>query len=166
MIIDFIKDAGESLWDKVTGEDKDRQKAQKIVEFIKGLGIDISGVSADVDNDTVTIKGVTKTQEDREKVILAAGNVKGISHVKDEIKVVPEKRVESADEKVEASGDQKEDANGEARFYSVVKGDTLSAIAKKYYGDANKYPKIFEANKPMLKDPNKIYPGQTLRIPH
>jgi len=47
----------------------------------------------------------------------------------------------------------------------VVKGDTLSAIAKKYYGDANKYNAIFEANKPMLTHPDKIYPGQKLRIP-
>jgi nucleoid-associated protein YgaU len=53
----------------------------------------------------------------------------------------------------------------EARYYTVVKGDTLSKIAKAQYGDANKYPQIFEANKPMLKDPDKIYPGQVLRIP-
>ena len=49
--------------------------------------------------------------------------------------------------------------------YTVVKGDTLSAISKRQYGDANKYMRIFEANKPMLSDPNKIYPGQVLRIP-
>lgn len=53
----------------------------------------------------------------------------------------------------------------EAQYHDVVRGDTLSAIAKKYYGDASKYPKIFEANKPMLSDPDKIYPGQKLRIP-
>ena len=52
-----------------------------------------------------------------------------------------------------------------AQYHTVVKGDTLSAIAKKYYGDASKYPEIFEANKPMLKHPDKIYPGQSLRIP-
>lgn len=56
-------------------------------------------------------------------------------------------------------------AEREPRFHTVVKGDTLSAIALKYLGAANKYPAIFEANKPMLKDPNKIYPGQVLRIP-
>ena len=53
----------------------------------------------------------------------------------------------------------------EAQFYTVVRGDTLSKIAKQYYGDANKYPAIFEANKPMLKSPDLIYPGQMLRIP-
>ena len=50
-------------------------------------------------------------------------------------------------------------------FHKVESGDTLSAISKKVYGDANKYNIIFEANKPMLSDPNKIYPGQMLRIP-
>jgi nucleoid-associated protein YgaU len=53
----------------------------------------------------------------------------------------------------------------EAQYYTVVSGDNLSKIAKHYYGDANKYPVIFEANKPMLTHPDKIYPGQVLRIP-
>ena len=44
-------------------------------------------------------------------------------------------------------------------------GDTLSKIAKQFYGEPNKYSAIFEANKPMLKDPDEIYPGQMLRIP-
>jgi nucleoid-associated protein YgaU len=50
-------------------------------------------------------------------------------------------------------------------LYTVGRGDTLSAIARNYYKDANKYPQIFEANKAMLEDPNKIYPGQVLRVP-
>jgi nucleoid-associated protein YgaU len=53
----------------------------------------------------------------------------------------------------------------EAEFYEVAKGDTLSKIAKQFYGDANKYNVIFEANKPMLSNPDRIYPGQKLRIP-
>ena len=53
----------------------------------------------------------------------------------------------------------------EAVFHTVVSGDTLSKIAKKVYGNAMKYPVIFEANKPMLSHPDKIYPGQVLRIP-
>jgi nucleoid-associated protein YgaU len=52
-----------------------------------------------------------------------------------------------------------------AQFHTVASGESLSLIAKKYYGDAMKYPVIFEANKPMLSDPDKIYPGQVLRIP-
>ncbi|MEK5750200.1 peptidoglycan-binding protein LysM, partial [Acinetobacter nosocomialis] len=53
----------------------------------------------------------------------------------------------------------------ESKFYTVKSGDNLSKIAKEVYGDANQYPKIFEANKPMLKDPDEIFPGQVLRIP-
>ena len=53
----------------------------------------------------------------------------------------------------------------EAQFYTVKSGDSLSKIAKVFYGNAMKYPVIFEANKPMLKSPDKIYPGQVLRIP-
>ena len=56
-------------------------------------------------------------------------------------------------------------AAAEARFHTVVRGDTLSAIAKQFYGDAGKYNAIFEANRPMLSHPDKIYPGQVLRIP-
>ena len=84
-------------------------------------------------------------QATREKVVLCCGNVAGVTQVDDAMTTA-----EPADE---------------SRWYTVVRGDTLSAIAKKYYGDANKYPVIFEANKPMLTHPDKIYPGQKLRIP-
>ena len=78
-------------------------------------------------------------------MILALGNVNGVATVVDEIEVViPEP---------------------EAVFYEVKSGDSLSKIAKAHYGNAMKYNVIFEANKPMLKDPNLIYPGQVLRIP-
>jgi nucleoid-associated protein YgaU len=49
--------------------------------------------------------------------------------------------------------------------YQVKGGDSLSKIAKQFYGDANAWPKIFEANKDILKDPNKIFPGQKLKVP-
>jgi len=93
----------------------------------------------------VSISGSTPDQENREKIILAAGNVQGVDNVEDHLSV--------------------EAPAAEARFYTVVSGDTLSKIAAEQYGNASKYPVIFEANKPMLKDPNKIYPGQNLRIP-
>ena len=81
----------------------------------------------------------------REKILLTVGNTAGISAVDDAIEV--------------------EAAEPEAQFHTVERGDTLSAIAKKYYGKASKYPVIFEANKPMLDNPDRIYPGQVLRIP-
>ena len=91
------------------------------------------------------MKGQVATQEIREKIVLAVGNVEGIAKVEDRLEVTSPQPA--------------------ARYYTVVKGDTLSKVAKQHYGDANKYPQIFEANKPMLKHPDKIYPGQVLRIP-
>jgi nucleoid-associated protein YgaU len=92
----------------------------------------------------VTLKGNAPSQEASEKATLAAGNVANVTKVDNQL-VAP--------------------AADPAQYHDVVKGDTLSAIAKKYYGDANKYNAIFEANKPMLSHPDKIYPGQKLRIP-
>lgn len=91
----------------------------------------------------VTGEGIS--QELKEKILVAVGNVAGISGVEDHVAVA-----QSA---------------AESQFYTVKKGDTLSAIAKAVYGNANQYNKIFEANKPMLTHPDKIYPGQVLRIP-
>ena len=86
---------------------------------------------------------------------MALGNVKGVSRVDDQTAVIA---------KDQAAGGPEQPAD-RTQFHTVEKGDTLSAIAKKVYGDPNRYAAIFEANKPMLKDPNKIYPGQVLRIP-
>jgi nucleoid-associated protein YgaU len=84
-------------------------------------------------------------QQTKEKILLCCGNVAGVAHVNDKMEV--------------------ENPEPEAEWHEVVSGDTLSKIAKEYYGDAMKYPQIFEANKPMLTHPDKIYPGQMLRIP-
>jgi nucleoid-associated protein YgaU len=94
---------------------------------------------------TVRVSGTAKDQPTKEKVILCCGNIAGVEKVVDDLAV--------------------EEAAPQAQFHTVMKGDTLSAIAKKYYDDASRYPEIFEANKPMLKHPDKIYPGQSLRIP-
>ena len=82
----------------------------------------------------------------KKKVVLVVGNSEGIATVDDQMTV--------------------QHTEPEAQFHTVVSGDSLSKIAKHYYGDAMKYPVIFEANKPMLSDPDKIYPGQVLRIPN
>lgn len=107
--------------------------------------IDSLKVSYNGDTDTVVLSGTAKNQAEREKAILAAGNVQYVAQVEDNITV--------------------EAPEPESRFYTVQSGDTLSKIAKEMYGNANDYNKIFEANKPLLSDPNKIYPGQVLRIP-
>ena len=109
------------------------------------LGLSASDVRIAMNGDSVRLEGKVASQEEKEKIILAVGNVQGVSRVDDALEV----------EKVEA----------EANFYTVVSGDSLGKIAKQFYGNAGKYPVIFEANRPMLSDPDKIYPGQVLRIP-
>ena len=94
---------------------------------------------------TATVYGVAPDQSTREKIVLCCGNVSGVSRVNDMMTV--------------------DRSAPEAKYYTVKAGDTLSKISKENYGDPNQYMKIFEANKPMLKSPDKIYPGQNLRIP-
>ena len=138
---DFVKDAGKSLW----GSDEPEADAAAAIEKeVAALGLD-GDVKVEVSGDTVKIAGAAPTQEAREKLILAAGNVLGVAKVEEEIAVA--------------------DSAPEAGFHTVEKGDTLWAVAKKAYGDGSKYTAIFEANKPMLSDPDKIDPGQVLRIP-
>lgn len=143
-LFSFVKEAGEKLIDLLTpGNAKAEEQLKKHVE---NVGLGNPNITATVDGDKVTLKGEVASQEEKEKIILAAGNIEGVASVDDQITVIGP--VAQA-----------------ARFVTVEKGDTLSAISKRVYGDANKYQKIFEANKPMLSDPDKIYPGQVLRIP-
>ena len=139
----FIKNKGKQIV-----EDRNTTVANAIKKEVKDLGLD-GGVGDDfnviVDGDEVKIEGKVADQATKEKIILAAVNVDGIAQV---------------DDKMDA-----EAADDEAVFYTVKSGDTLSKIAKVYLGNAMAYPDIFEANKPMLTHPDKIYPGQVLRIP-
>jgi nucleoid-associated protein YgaU len=139
-IWDFVKEAGEFLG---IGGAKEA-KADDLKTSVEKLKLPVEGLDVKVEGDKVTVSGKAPSQEIKEKVILALGNVAGVSKVEDNIQT--------------PAGEQ-------ATFYTVQKGDTLSAISKKHYGDPNKYNVIFEANKPMLTHPDKIYPGQVLRIP-
>lgn len=139
-IFKFIKDAG----DKAAKQAADKAREDEINKAFKRFGFG-TPFNVKVEDDVVHIKGDAPDQETKEKVILAAGNVAGVGEVHEEI----------------GTGDGK----AEATFHTVEKGDTLSKIAKEVYGDAMKYPVIFEANKPMLTDPDLIYPGQVLRCP-
>ncbi|HSF40493.1 MAG TPA: peptidoglycan-binding protein LysM [Thermoanaerobaculia bacterium] len=124
---------------------KDRRRAAAIVKLINDMGLKVDELGVRADGDKVTLTGTVASQADREKVVLLVGNTEGTGSVDDQLKV----------EKPEPEG----------QYYEVKSGDSLSKIAKQFYGNANKYPVIFEANKPMLKDPDEIYPGQKLRIP-
>lgn len=139
-IFDFIKSVGE----KLGLGDQDTVTADALKASVDKLGLPTQSLNIQVDGDTVKVSGSAPSQEAKEKIVLALGNVTGVAKV---------------DESIQTP------AGSAASFYTVQSGDTLSAIAKKQYGDANKYMVIFEANKPMLSDPNKIYPGQVLRIP-
>jgi len=124
-----------------------RSTAEKLTNAIAGMGFPTDSLTVGFDGakGLATLTGSVPSQEVREKVILLVGNHQGIAQVDDQLTV--------------------ESPEPEAVFYTVVKGDTLSKIAKAQYGDAMKYPVIFDANKPMLTDPDLIYPGQVLRIP-
>ena len=143
-LLSFVKEAGEKLLDLLTPGNANA--SEQLKEHISKVGLGNPNVQATVDGDKVTVTGEVASQEEKEKILLAVGNIAGVGSVDDQITVTGP---------VVAA----------AKFVVVKKGDTLSAISLAVYGNANQYNKIFEANKPKLKDENKIYPGQTLRIP-
>jgi len=163
-LIDFVKDAGEKLFGRGKAQasmqeaQKDPGNAEKIaaanaaagdaiLDYIKSQNLAATGLTVTFDgaSSKATVYGVAPDQATREKIVLCCGNVAGVSGVTDMMTV--------------------SQAEPEAVYYTVVAGDTLSKISKQHYGDPNQYMKIFEANKPMLTHPDKIYPGQKLRIP-
>ncbi len=124
---------------------KESEKSGALEEYITGLGLNVSNLDIRYNDGCAYVSGDCPTQADREKLVLAIGNVGEVDRVIDSVILAAE--------------------SDEGQIYVVVSGDNLSKIAKHFYGDANKYPVIFEANKPMLKDPDEIFPGQSLRIP-
>ncbi|WP_025128456.1 peptidoglycan-binding protein LysM [Pseudomonas sp. PH1b] len=143
-IFSFVKEAGEKLIDLLTPGNANA--SEQLKEHIAKVGLGNPNVQATVEGDKVIVSGEVASQEEKEKILLALGNIAGVGSVEDQITVTGPVVVSAV-------------------FVTVKKGDTLSAIAKVQYGDANKYNKIFEANKPLLSHPDKIYPGQVLRIP-
>ncbi|HUN93504.1 MAG TPA: peptidoglycan-binding protein LysM [Burkholderiaceae bacterium] len=158
-LLSFVKEAGEKLFAHKDVEaaassgaqDKLAQLNQAAADGIKNyiatqnLSAQDLQVGFDGATGVATVSGVASDQATKEKIVLCCGNVTGVASVDDQLTV--------------------EAATAEARYYTVVSGDTLSKISKSEYGDANKYPAIFEANRPMLSSPDRIYPGQVLRIP-
>ena len=140
---DFIKDAGA----KILGRGDDNENVKKLIEEEKET-MPIDGLEVVVEGDTVILKGKAKTAEDKVKAALIAGNIEGVSKV-------------NADELVTEEPEAIEDL-----FYEIQKGDTLWRIADIYYKDGSRYTEIFEANREVIKDPDKIYPGQMIRIPN
>lgn len=150
-LISFIKNAGEKLF-KGNEEKREAELAQAIAAHINKYQFDVQNLNVQVDDETVTVRGQVKNQLERNRIVAAAGNVDGVEKVNDLLQVVSPTPV------VEPVAPEKQ-------FYTVKSGDSLSKISKEVYGDANQYNKIFEANRPMLTHPDKIYPGQMLVIP-
>ena len=163
-LIDFMKSAGEKLFGtghakaamaEAAAAPQDEAKikaandaaADAILAYVKSQNLNATGLTVTFDgaSSSASVFGVAPDQATREKIVLCCGNVSGVAAVNNMMSV--------------------DQSGPEATYYTVVSGDNLSKISKAHYGDPNKYMKIFEANKPMLKDPDKIYPGQKLRIP-
>ena len=175
-LFDFMKDAGA----KIFGKDHDGDVTKPLSQHLREHGIDPTPFDFSFGGDgTVTMRGTVKDQDTREKAVLIVGNVEGVSRVDDQLRiaqagadfgnVVASADTVSAGQAGSSSSVAHASAGGNggwsSRTYTVKSGDTLSGIAKEVYGNAGKYQQIFEANKPMLKDPDHIYPGQVLRIP-
>ncbi len=146
-IYSFLKEAGEKILDAITPGDASASD-EALKKHISEVGLGNPNIQTTVEGSTVTVTGEAASQEEKEKILLTLGNISGVDKVDDQMTIAAGAAAATA-----------------AKFVTVEKGDTLSAISKRVYGDANKYQKIFDANKPMLKDVNKIYPGQSLRIP-
>lgn len=153
-LLNFFKGVGEKIFgntpdapatEPAKQAEVEPLKAQALLNHVKQLGLAYNKLTVKTKGDTVILEGEVNTQEDAEKIALAVGNVEGVMVVDNNLVVA--------------------DPTPEADYYTVKAGDSLSKIAKEVYGDPMKYGVIFEANKPMLQDPDLIYPNQTLRIP-
>jgi nucleoid-associated protein YgaU len=139
-LFDFARNIGK----KIFGSED--EAPEKIKGHIEEENPGVSNLEVSVKDGVVTLSGQADSAEAKEKAVLMAGNVKGISEVR-------------------ADGVTAPAPVQDVQYYEIQSGDTLSAIAKKYYGNASDYPRIFEANREVIKDANLIYPGQKIRIP-
>ncbi len=140
----FVKNAGKAIG--IGGaEAAEAPDPEALKKEVSDLGLEAEGLEVEVEGDKVKVRGRAPSQAEKEKIVLALGNVEGVASVEDAVET-PEPAVEP-------------------KLHTVVKGDTLWAISEKNLGNGARYMEIFEANNPMLNDPDKIYPGQVLRIP-
>lgn len=146
-LFSFLKEKGKQIFGKKEVEAAKEVKLSKVDQLraeIDRLGIPVDDLRLEI-CEQVVVQGTTTTTESAEKLVLALGNVEGVGSVDDQLTVL--------------------NPEPQAVFYTVESGDSLSKIAKAHYGDAMSYNRIFEANQPLIKHPDEIYPGQVLRIP-
>jgi nucleoid-associated protein YgaU len=157
-LFSFIANAGKKIFgghhDADTGQpvqQLNEQQLEALRQHVTSLGLHISNLGVSFNGPgEVTLTGEAASRADYEKAALIAGNVVGITKVNNQMTIAQQ---------------QQATAEPEADTYEIKKGDTLWAIAEKYYGKGSEYPKIVAANQPMIKDADEIYPGQVLRIP-
>ena len=148
-LLDFLKDAGSDVF-----KGKDGREADAIKDAVAAaLGSHVSGLAVTFDDGKVTLTGRADSMAAKEKAALVAGNVRGVSSVNDDALTAPAAPAPAAG------------AAAATRYYTIKSGDSLSKIAKEMYGDAGDHDKIFQANREVIGDPDKIYPGQQIRIP-
>ncbi len=143
-LFDFAKDMGKKIFTT------DAEAGMNILKHIEANNPGVMPINVNFDDGVVTLSGVAKTLEAKEKAVLMAGNIAGVETVNADAVEVTEPPAASAPE---------------VQYYTIEKGDTLYAVAKEFYGDGMKYPQIFEANREVIEDADKIYPGQKIRIP-
>lgn len=139
-LFDFWKDKGDDVI-----EDQEKA-ADDIKNHVEAADVKVDDLNVAYNDGVVDLEGTAASAEDMERAVIAAGNIKGVEEVKADKLSAP----------AEDTG---------VEYYTIESGDTLSALAKKYYGDAMQYTRIFEANRGIISDPDKIYPGQKIRIP-
>jgi nucleoid-associated protein YgaU len=139
-LFDFVKTIGRKIF-----ADDDPDPAAKIKAEIEKDNPGVKDLDVKFKEGEVELAG-TGSAEALQKAILIAGNTMGVAEVK-------------------VAGSQSAAIDDGTQYYAIKAGDTLSAIAQQFYGDANKYPRIVEANREVIKDANLIFPGQKIRIP-
>lgn len=139
-LFDFVKSIGTKLFNS------EAEAAEKIKAHIEQDNPGVEGLQVAFEDGVVSLSGEAKSAEALEKAVLMAGNVKGVTNI-------------------EADGITAPPAQDTVEYYTIVSGDTLSKLAKKYYGNAGAYPRIYDANREVIKDPDLIYVGQKIRIP-
>jgi nucleoid-associated protein YgaU len=144
-LFDFAKDVGRQLFDT------DAEAADNIKQHLEIKLSGIKNIDVKFDDGVATVCGDCVNEATRDKAVLITGDIKGVEKVVADGLTFPAPPPEEPREKVE--------------FYEIVSGDTLGGIAKRYYGKASEYTRIHAANLELIPDPNKIYPGQKIKIP-
>lgn len=157
-LFSFIKEAGKKIFKSkdeevaenpsVSEEQVATNQRSAITNFVQSHGLNVENFDMQYHPGIkIVLGGDAATKADYEKASLIAGNIAGVVEVDNNMTI--------------GAGADAMDS----QLHTVEKGDTLWAIATKFYSDGTKYPTIVDANQPMIKDADEIYPGQVLRIP-